>query len=92
MFLVDVDNTLLDNDRIQEDSKEHLLRDFGPVCRDRYWAILERLFDELGYRDYLVLCSNIAWSIRMTCCCFRSLSSWSTIRLPSDCTPPPWKC
>jgi FMN phosphatase YigB (HAD superfamily) len=53
VFLVDVDNTLLDNDRIQEDLKEHLARDFGPLCRDRYWAILERLFDELGYRDYL---------------------------------------
>jgi FMN phosphatase YigB (HAD superfamily) len=53
VFLVDVDNTLLDNDRIQEDLKEHLAREFGPACRDRYWAILERLFDELGYRDYL---------------------------------------
>jgi hypothetical protein len=53
VFLVDVDNTLLDNDRIQEDLKEHLAREFGPGCRDRYWTILERLFDELGYRDYL---------------------------------------
>lgn len=53
VFLVDIDNTLLDNDRIQADLKEHLEREFGPSCRDRYWAILERLFDELGYRDYL---------------------------------------
>ena len=53
VFLVDVDNTLLDNDRIQADLKRHLEREFGPACRDRYWAILEQLFSELGYRDYL---------------------------------------
>jgi len=53
VFLVDVDNTLLDNDRIQEDLKRHLEREFGPATRDRYWAILEALFVELGYRDYL---------------------------------------
>src|SRR5258705_5906536 len=53
VFLVDVDNTLLDNDGIQADLKRHLEREFGPACRDRYWAILEQLFTELGYRDYL---------------------------------------
>src|SRR5712672_1461463 len=53
VFLVDVDNTLLDNDHIQADLKRHLEREFGAACRDRYWAILEQLFVELGYRDYL---------------------------------------
>jgi FMN phosphatase YigB (HAD superfamily) len=53
VFLVDVDNTLLDNDRIQADLRRHLEREFGATCRDRYWAILEQLFTELGYRDYL---------------------------------------
>lgn len=53
VFLIDVDNTLLDNDRIQADLKLHLQRMFGAACRDRYWAILEQLFAELGYRDYL---------------------------------------
>ena len=53
VFLVDVDDTLLDNDRIQNDLKRHLEREFGPACRDRYWAILEELFNQLGYRDYL---------------------------------------
>jgi FMN phosphatase YigB (HAD superfamily) len=53
VFLVDVDNTLLDNDRIQDDLKRHLEREFGATTRDRYWAILEALFVELGYRDYL---------------------------------------
>jgi FMN phosphatase YigB (HAD superfamily) len=53
VFLVDVDNTLLDNDRIQADLRRHLEREFGAACRDRYWAILEQLFTDLGYRDYL---------------------------------------
>jgi len=53
VFLIDVDNTLLDNDRIQNDLKRHFEREFGPACRDRYWTILEQLFNELGYRDYL---------------------------------------
>ena len=53
VFLVDVDNTLLDNDRIQDDIKKHLEREFGAACRDRYWKILEDLMTALGYRDYL---------------------------------------
>jgi len=53
VFLVDVDDTLLENDRIQEDLKRHLERAFGVDCRDRYWAIQEELFTTLGYRDYL---------------------------------------
>ena len=53
VLLVDVDNTLLDNDRIQQDLKDHLERAFGLASRERYWAILEDLFAELGYRDYL---------------------------------------
>jgi FMN phosphatase YigB (HAD superfamily) len=53
VFLVDVDNTLLDNDRIQTDLRRHLDAEFGVACRERYWAILESLFADLGYRDYL---------------------------------------
>jgi FMN phosphatase YigB (HAD superfamily) len=53
VFLVDVDNTLLDNDGVQQDLKEHLERTYGRDARDRYWKILEQLFAELGYRDYL---------------------------------------
>jgi FMN phosphatase YigB (HAD superfamily) len=53
VFLVDVDNTLLDNDRIQQDLKDHLDGKFGIAARERYWAILEDLFAELGYRDYI---------------------------------------
>src|ERR1700722_17899997 len=51
--LVDVDNTLLDNDSVQQDLKDHLELTYGPDARERYWKILEELFSELGYRDYL---------------------------------------
>jgi FMN phosphatase YigB (HAD superfamily) len=53
VFLVDVDDTLLENDRIQDDLRAHMEREFGPECRDRFWVIQEQLFQELGYRDYL---------------------------------------
>jgi FMN phosphatase YigB (HAD superfamily) len=53
VFLVDVDNTLVDNDAIQQDLKDHLERTYGIAARDRYWAILEGLMEELGYRDYI---------------------------------------
>src|SRR5215470_2184535 len=53
VYLVDVDNTLLDNDRIQQDLKDHLEQVYGLASRVRYWKILENLFNEIGYRDYL---------------------------------------
>ncbi len=53
VFLVDIDNTLLDNDRIQQDIQDHLERELGAQCRERYWTIQEQLFETLGYRDYL---------------------------------------
>ena len=53
VFLVDVDDTLLDNDRFREDVESHLAAGYGEPARDAYWAIQERRFAELGYRDYL---------------------------------------
>ena len=53
VFLFDVDNTLLDNDRVQSDLHDHLGWHYGPAVRDRYWAIFEELRSELGYADYL---------------------------------------
>ena len=52
VFLVDVDNTLVDNDGIQQDLKDHLEQTYGVAARDRYWKILEDLMVELGYRDF----------------------------------------
>ena len=53
VFLFDVDNTLLDNDAVQDDLDDHLEREFGRETRERYWAIFEDLRKELGYADYL---------------------------------------
>ena len=53
VFLFDVDNTLLDNDRIAADLKRHLTREIGPERQERYWVIFEALRAELGYADYL---------------------------------------
>ena len=53
VFLFDVDNTLLDNDRVQADLSDHLAQNHGAATRDRYWAIFETLRAELGYADYL---------------------------------------
>jgi hypothetical protein len=53
VFLFDVDNTLLDNDAIQDDLRNHLAGTFGRATEQRYWAIFEQLRGELGYADYL---------------------------------------
>ncbi len=53
VFLFDVDNTLFDNDRMQNDLFRHIQREFGEKARHRYLAIFEQLRSELGYADYL---------------------------------------
>jgi hypothetical protein len=53
VFLFDVDNTLLDNDRVTADLRRHLEREVGTERNARYWAIFEELRAELGYADYL---------------------------------------
>ncbi len=53
VVLFDVDNTLLNNDRVEQDLRTHLENEFGKGKRDRYFAILEKLRSELGYSDYL---------------------------------------
>ena len=53
VFLVDVDNTLLDNDQLISDLMEHIASEYGPGSRDRYAQILETVRTRLGYVDYL---------------------------------------
>jgi FMN phosphatase YigB (HAD superfamily) len=53
VFLLDVDNTLLDNDRVAVDLKRYLTREVGAERQECYWAIFEQLRVELGYADYL---------------------------------------
>jgi FMN phosphatase YigB (HAD superfamily) len=53
VFLFDVDNTLLDNDRVTADLKRHLEQQVGPERQQHYWDFFEQLRSELGYADYL---------------------------------------
>lgn len=53
VFLFDVDNTLLDNDRVSVDLKRYLEKEVGHERQERYWQIFEQLRSELGYADYL---------------------------------------
>lgn len=53
VFLFDVDNTLLNNDRITDDLKRHLEQQVGPERQKSYWEIFEQIRAELGYADYL---------------------------------------
>ena len=53
VILLDVDNTLLDNDRFAADLGDRLAQLFGAAERERYWAIFAALRSELGYADYL---------------------------------------
>lgn len=53
VFLFDVDNTLLDNDRVTADLRRHLEQVIGHERQERYWELFEELRSELGYADYL---------------------------------------
>ena len=53
VFLFDVDNTLLDNDRFQSELRAHLSAAYDDEARDRYWGHFEELWGELGYADYI---------------------------------------
>ena len=53
VFLLDVDNTLLDNDRVVADLMRYLDSTVGHECQQQYWTLFNRLRDQLGYADYL---------------------------------------
>lgn len=53
VFLLDVDNTLLNNDQVTEDLRLHLIDQFGQQSAKLYWNVFEALRAELGYTDYL---------------------------------------
>jgi len=53
VFFFDVDNTLLDNDRVTRDLRNYLEREVGQERNAHYWQIFEQLRSELGYADYL---------------------------------------
>src|SRR6266699_1887058 len=53
VYLLDGENTRVDNDAVIEDLRRHLVGVFGADCEQRYWVIFEELRRELGYADYL---------------------------------------
>ena len=53
VFFFDVDNTLVDNDRVAQDLQKHLQKKVGERSAKRYWELFEELRGELGYADYL---------------------------------------
>jgi FMN phosphatase YigB (HAD superfamily) len=53
VFLVDVDNTLLDNDQLIQELMDHIAQEYGTDSRNRYEQILEQVRSKLGYVDYL---------------------------------------
>ena len=90
VFLLDVDNTLLDNDRIGADLKRHLTQAFGAERQERYWAIFEKLRVELGYADYLGACSVTGPRTRATRTSCSSPSTCWTTRSPTACSLARW--
>ncbi len=89
VFLLDVDNTLLDNDRVTADLQRHLTQAFGAERQERYWAILEErrghaatriTWRPLRYREKIR-----TTTLRHVCC-----TCWSTCS-PIACTPARWK-
>jgi len=52
-FLVDVDNTLFDNDRFAVELSAHLEKSFNVAERERYWSLHKKRWAEFGISDYL---------------------------------------
>lgn len=53
VFLFDIDNTLLNNDRVTDDIRHMLIQHYGTEVSVKYWELFEELRVELGYADYL---------------------------------------
>ena len=88
VFLVDVDDTLLENDRIQDNLRRHIEQEFDPECQDRFWAIREEIsLQQLGYRDYIGAFQRFRVEHPYTPLGNRGQCSSSTIRLRTGCIP-----
>jgi FMN phosphatase YigB (HAD superfamily) len=89
VFLFDVDNTLLDNDRVAADLRDHLEREVGHDRQERYWIAFEGLRARVGYADYLgalqLYRANFPHDPHLLTV---SHFSWNT-RLPKACTRTP---
>ena len=93
VFLFDVDNTLLNNDRVIQDLQRHLTRTFGAAMMHEYWAIFEDFRDDLGYADYLGALQLFRTRHPATRTSSRCPHTWSTTRSRTASTPArstPW--
>ena len=48
VFLIDVDNTLIDNDNVKNDLDAHLRVEIGPALTDRFWELYEQAREQSG--------------------------------------------
>jgi FMN phosphatase YigB (HAD superfamily) len=53
VFLIDVDETLLNNDAVFADLRRYLKDSVGVAGEQRYFHLYEELWNALGYADYL---------------------------------------
>ena len=51
VFFIDVDNTLIDNDKVKEDLDAHLQAELGPALTARFWDLYEQARKEEGVVD-----------------------------------------
>jgi FMN phosphatase YigB (HAD superfamily) len=51
VFLLDVDNTLIDNDAVKDDIEEHLKVEMGDKLTKRYWELYEQARQASGVVD-----------------------------------------
>ena len=90
VFLFDVDNTLLNNDRVQADLDVHIGIEHGAAARKRYWEIFEELRD--NWATPTIWARWNATGSR-TCTirdCSASRTGWWTIHSPTGCTAARW--
>jgi hypothetical protein len=83
VFLIDVDNTLLDNDAVEADFHRHLAAQFGQDRAERYWTIFEELRNELAYADYLGALQRLRGAYRTSPTCSRPRPMSSSTRSPN---------
>ncbi len=51
VFLIDVDNTLINNDKVKDDLDEHIKVEMGDALAARYWELYEKARQDSGVVD-----------------------------------------
>jgi hypothetical protein len=79
VFLFDVDNTLLDNDRVAADLQRHLASEIGAAGTHDYWGSSSNSGPSWAMRIILALCKGTGLNIRMNNSSFAYLIFLSAI-------------